>query len=562
MFKSLVGTLFNQQTSTAANPAAWLLQSLGLSGKSSSGINVSINSVLGIPEVWMAVSKISGHLAQMPIDCHKYEGDDRNYTERVYNDAGARILAEPSEFFTHSTIMEKWVVDGLLYGNGRLYIERAANGQPIGLYPLQAENCTTVVADGERWHTVSIDSASAVSSLERKENQESTMYKIPDRDILYLIGLSRNGWWGENPIEILKDTFGLSIAGREASGSTFRNAGRPGLLLEAPRGAFRTAKEASEFLSQFNEAHEGLDKSGKTGMIREGMKAQVLPNDGNTGGYVQQRQFQRESAAMIFLLESIFGDNTGSTYKSVTERNAAYITNCLGRWINKIQDECDKKLLSGRQKAAGSYCYKMDTSSLYKHDKISLAQYTSNLRQQMMISGNEVRELHGMKPVDELTNDYNPHANMQAQQPSEPVEEIEEYETVPEPDDGTEIEAKLEENFMNGKYDHIDFTPPKGAREEAARGLEWREEYGRGGTAVGVARARDLKNGKKVSPRTAKRMKSYFARHEVDKKAEGWSPGEEGYPSAGRVAWALWGGNEARSFANKVVKQMDAADKE
>ena len=79
---------------------------------------------------------------------------------------------------------------------------------------------------------------------------------------------------------------------------------------------------------------------------------------------------------------------------------------------------------------------------------------------------------------------------------------------------------------------------------------------------MGVARARDLKNGKKISPRTAKRMKSYFARHEVDKKAEGWSPGEEGFPSAGRIAWALWGGNEARSFANKVVKQMDAADKE
>lgn len=559
MFQSLVGTLFNQQTSTAANPAAWLLQSLGLSGKSSSGINVSINSVLGIPEVWMAVSKISGHLAQMPIDCHKYEGDDRAYTERVYNDAGARILADPSEFFTHSTVMEKWAIDALLYGNGRLYIERAANGQPIGLYPLQAENCTTVVADGQRWHTVTIDSASAVASLERKENQESTMYKIPDRDILYLIGLSRNGWWGENPIEVLKDTFGLSIAGREASGSTFRNAGRPGLLLEAPRGAFRTAKEASEFLDQFNQAHEGLDKSGKTGMIREGMKAQVLPNDGNTGGYVQQRQFQRESAAMIFLLESIFGDNTGSTYKSVTERNAAYITNCLGRWINKIQDECDKKLLSGRQKAAGNYCYKMDTSALYKHDRISLAQYTSNLRQQLMISGNEVRELHGLKPMEGLDDDFNPHMKDQSQ---EAPEEIEEYETVPEPDDGTEIEAKLDHDFYAAKYDHINFSPPEAVRNEAARGLEWREEYGRGGTAVGVARARDLKNGENISPETAKRMKSYFARHEVDKQGEGFSQGEDGYPSAGRIAWALWGGNPGQSWANKLVRQMDAADKE
>ena len=140
------------------------------------------------------------------------------------------------------------------------------------------------------------------------------------------------------------------------------------------------------------------------------MKAQVLPNDTNTQGYVQQRQFQRESTAMIFLLESIFGDNTGSTYKSVTERNAAYVTNCLGRWINKIEDELNNKLLSVRKKASGRFGYKMDTSCLFKHDKLSLAQYTANLRQQMMISGNEVRELHGLKPVEDLQEDYNPAA--------------------------------------------------------------------------------------------------------------------------------------------------------
>ena len=57
-------------------------------------------------------------------------------------------------------------------------------------------------------------------------------------------------------------------------------------------------------------------------------------------------------------------------------------------------------------------------------------------------------------------------------------------------------------------------------------------------------------------------MKSYFARHEVDKQGEGFSQGEDGYPSAGRIAWALWGGNPGQSWANKLVKQMEAADKE
>jgi len=112
------------------------------------------------------------------------------------------------------------------------------------------------------------------------------------------------------------------------------------------------------------------------------------------------------------------------------------------------------------------------------------------------------------------------------------------------------------------KYDHIDFTPPAGVRDEAAKGLAWRDEFNRGGTAVGVARARDLSNGTNISPDTAKRMASYFARHEIDKQGEGWSPGEDGFPSAGRIAWALWGGDPGQAWASKLTRQIDAADEE
>ncbi len=113
---------------------------------------------------------------------------------------------------------------------------------------------------------------------------------------------------------------------------------------------------------------------------------------------------------------------------------------------------------------------------------------------------------------------------------------------------------------MAARYDHIDFTPPAGVREEAAKGLAWRSEYGRGGTAVGVSRARDLSNGTNISPDTAKRMASYFARHEVDKQGQGWSPGEDGFPSAGRIAWALWGGDPGQAWASKLTRQIEAAD--
>jgi HK97 family phage major capsid protein len=91
--------------------------------------------------------------------------------------------------------------------------------------------------------------------------------------------------------------------------------------------------------------------------------------------------------------------------------------------------------------------------------------------------------------------------------------------------------------------------------EEARKGLDWRSEFGRGGTEVGIARARDIVNRRDLSDSTVRRMKSFFARHEVDKKAEGFRPGEEGYPSNGRIAWALWGGDAGQSFANKYADE-------
>jgi len=115
---------------------------------------------------------------------------------------------------------------------------------------------------------------------------------------------------------------------------------------------------------------------------------------------------------------------------------------------------------------------------------------------------------------------------------------------------------------MAAKYDHIDFTPPAGVREEAQKGLDWRSEYGRGGTEVGVARGRDLSNGVNISPDTARRMKAYFDRHEIDKQGEGWSPGQDGFPSNGRIAWALWGGDPGYAWARKLVEQLNAADEE
>ena len=98
--------------------------------------------------------------------------------------------------------------------------------------------------------------------------------------------------------------------------------------------------------------------------------------------------------------------------------------------------------------------------------------------------------------------------------------------------------------------------PTEGMKVEAQKGLDWREEFGRGGTRVGAVRARQIVAGENLSDETIKRMFSFFSRHEVDKKAEGFNAGEEGYPSNGRIAWALWGGDAGYKWSETKVNQM------
>jgi HK97 family phage prohead protease len=105
--------------------------------------------------------------------------------------------------------------------------------------------------------------------------------------------------------------------------------------------------------------------------------------------------------------------------------------------------------------------------------------------------------------------------------------------------------------------EEIDLTPTDGMAKEAQKALDWRKDGFDGGTAVGLARARQLINKQELSPSTVRRMHSFFSRHEVDKQGEGFSPGEPGFPSNGRVAWALWGGDPGQTWARAKSATLD-----
>lgn len=123
---------------------------------------------------------------------------------------------------------------------------------------------------------------------------------------------------------------------------------------------------------------------------------------------------------------------------------------------------------------------------------------------------------------------------------------------------------------MAGKYDHIDFKPPKSVADAAARGLELRQKAKKShkgglttsqakkeGVGSGVQRAVNLKNRDTMSPETVRRMLRFFMRHAKSAKID---PGKTPLTDKGYQAHLIWGGNPGYAWARKIVRQMDAAD--
>jgi hypothetical protein len=101
------------------------------------------------------------------------------------------------------------------------------------------------------------------------------------------------------------------------------------------------------------------------------------------------------------------------------------------------------------------------------------------------------------------------------------------------------------------------YTIPDGVQKEAEKSLEWRKEHKRGGTPVGLNTARTLSKGGQIGIEKVRHIAKYFPRHEVDKKGKGWKPSEDEFPSAGRIAWALWGGDAGWRWAKAIVEREE-----
>jgi len=319
-----------------------------------------------------------------------------------------------------------------------------------------------------------------------------------------------------------------------------------------------TESQRQQLLTDLNNRFSGAGNAGRP-MLLEGdfdwKEMGLSPKDMD---FLNLKNMSATDIALCFGVPSqLVGVPDSQTYSNVAEARLALYEETIIPHLRKIASDLNEWLVPLFDDRL-TLEFDIDSiPALSERVKRTYENVTSAVREGIM-TRNEARQQLGLEPKDGADDLYIsanlfPLGDEGVDKPDNPINEddLEDYD-----DDETDkaIMDLLEEEKALAD---IDTVPTNSMAEEAARGLEWRRKYKRGGTTVGVARANQLMNKERLSIDTVKRMYSFFSRHEVDKQAEGFSQGEKGYPSAGRIAWALWGGDSGFSWSRKVRNQIE-----
>ena len=280
--------------------------------------------------------------------------------------------------------------------------------------------------------------------------------------------------------------------------------------------------------------------------------------------FINLKHMSATDIALCFgVPNQLVGVPDAQTYSNVAEARLALYEETIIPHLKLIQSDINEWLVPMfSENIRFEYMYE-NIPALSERKRKTYENVTSAVREGIM-TRNEAREILGLSPIDGgdeiyISSTLFPIGSESTPEPTPEEEEldIQDYEDEEEDDDEKDIDDIIWEEDTKAIAD-IDLTPTDGMASEAERGLNWRKEFNRGGTMVGVARANQLVSKENLSPSTVRRMFSFFSRHEVDKQGQGFKVGQEGYPSAGRIAWALWGGDAGFSWSRKKRNQLQA----
>lgn len=344
-----------------------------------SGVSVTSSNSMRVSAVYACVRVIAETIASLPLQVfERTDQGKRLATER----AEYRILHDvPSPIMTSFTWRESTQANLLLNGNGYAEIEWANNGQLRGLWPIQPNRVNTIVRkNGSKVHEVLTDNGTVT---------------IPDEDMLHVPGLGFDGIRGFNPIAMMRQSIGLSMATEEYGSRMFKNGLRPSGVLRHPKGLSDPAVERLK--KQMNEGFSGLANAHRLMILEDGMDYTQTSLNPDDAQFLETRKFQVSEVARIFRVPPhLIGDLEKATFSNIEQQSLEFVIHTIRPWLVRWEQELNRKLFVRNSPYFASF----NVDGLLRGDIKSRYEAYAIGRNWGWLSANDVREKENMNAID------------------------------------------------------------------------------------------------------------------------------------------------------------------
>lgn len=481
-----------------------------------SGIQVTEDTAMNFNAVFAAIRILSESIAQLPVQLVERQpnGDKINKSDHyLYN----IISVMPNEFMTKYVFFNKVMVDLCSYGNSYIFIVRNQNAKVEKLIPLDASKIVLKEYDEKYFY---------------EDQKTKEVYDL--EDLLHFKILSKDGLVGLSPIDTCANSISYGLALEEYGNSYFRNGAKVSGVLQTDRSL--TTEAIERLRNSFDHNYSKVSQANKTLILEEGLKFNQITLSNEASQFLASRKFSIEEIARCFSLPPhLLRDMSKSSFNNIQEQSREFVQYTLMPYMAMIESEMNCKLFKKSEK--NKLFFEFNANALLRGNPKERSEYYRTMVNIGAMTINEVRMKENLNLRSEGDNLF-----MQLNMTT--VKGL------------VDIDDDIENEDETRALSDIDLTPTDGMVSAAKQALEWRKEYKRGGTAVGVRTANMIINNELTIPRI-KKMYAYFKRHEVDKKAEGFEYGEDGFPSAGRIAWGLWGSDFGQSFSERKRNEIE-----
>lgn len=334
-----------------------LAKLLGMGTSNHAGVTVTAESVLALPAIKRAVQIITDKMFGMPwyVFNELEDGREFNKDHRAWDCISWRANEEMSSARMRQ-ILTQWA---MIWGNGCAWIDRSSSD--LRMYPLRPDKTKPIRISADQAKILEDDSMVGRLFIETEIGGEKKVFDYSD--VFHLPGITMNGFWGYDIVDLLKETFAGAIAKDEFGNRFFGQGANPAGFIEMP-GSLDEESEGT-YMASLKKAMSGLGKAHKIIMLEEGAKFHPVTIDPEKSQLLEGKQFDVRILAMaIGIKPHKLIDGANSAFASLEQANHEHKDDDIMPWVNKFRDEARMKLLTEKESRDGTVSVNIDDEAL------------------------------------------------------------------------------------------------------------------------------------------------------------------------------------------------------